>query len=337
MLRILRLVLGVIVLLACLGCDSTVPLPPPATAIVVPTTTPNPRMAPPYAQIHTIVQRIWNDALPRAEKLTRLQTYAAALDGKRLAGWQGWVIAVQPASAVAAYADLYLADPYGEGRDQVQYWSAADNKQDRSHEAGELWLQGLSPAALRLLTIGEVVQVDGLLTRTSLENGMGFTVENPVLTAVPDPPMTADAPADLLNTLMTVRQTSCMGPCPDHEILIHGDGSVVYESLDSNKKVTGRKTATLPPAQVAVLVRLFDRVNYTGLRPDYTNYAHCVVGPEGGPIVMASDQPTFRTSLTRNGQTTAVEHYTGLSCAPVKLRILENRLNELADTVAWTP
>ncbi len=337
MLRLIGLVLGVIVAAACLACDSTVPAPPPATVIVVPTATPDPRVAPPYAQIHTVAERIWNDALPRAEKLTRLQTYAASLNGKRLVGWQGWVIAIQRNPGVAPYANLYLADPYQEGRDQIQYWSPADNEPDYSHGVGTLQLRGLSPEQLSLLTIGAAVQVDGLLTHAAFEYGAGFTVDNPVLTAVPDPPLTPGTFPDLSDTVMAVRETGGMVRYPDHEILIHGDGSMVYNTLDYNRKVIGRKTVTLLPAQATALLRLFDRVNYTDLRPNYTEISDCVVEPSGGAVVMASESPTFRTSLTRNEQTTTVEHYPGLACAPVKLQILENRLNELADTLTWSP
>lgn len=337
MLRVLWLVLGVGVAAACLACDSIVPVPPTATVVVIPSATPDPRVAPPYAQIHTVVQRIWNDTLPRAEKLARLQTYAASLTGKRLAGWQGWVIAIQRASAIPAYANLYLADPYAEGRDQVQYWSFTDNEPDYSHGVGTLQLRGLSPEQLSLLTIGEAVQVDGLLTSVGFEYGVSFTVDNPALTAVPNPPLTVGTPTGLRDMVMTLRETGGMMADSGHEILIYGDGSVMYESLDYDAKVIDRKTATLPLAQVADLARLFDRVNYTGLRANYTDFSSCVVKPVGGAVVMASESPTFRTSLIRNGQTTGVEHYPGLPCAPVKLTILENRLNELADTAAWTP
>ncbi len=338
MVRLLRRALGVVVVVtACWACDSTVPTPPTATVVVAPTATPDPHVAPSYAQIHTVFQRIWNDFLPRAAKLARLQTYAASLAGKRLTGWQGWVIAIQREPGVPAYADLYLADPYLEGRDQVQYWSSDDNEPDYSHGGGELYLRGLSSAQLSLLTIGEAVQVDGLLTRAGFEYGAGFTVENPVLTALLQPPLLAGTPTDLRDTVLTVRQTGGMMAGRDHEILVHGDGAVLYNSLDYNQKVIGRKTAILPLAQVAALARLFDRVNYTGLRVSYTEITNCVVEPAGGAVVMASEALTFRTSLTDNGQTTSVAHSTGLRCAPVKLTILENRLNDLVYTTTWAP
>jgi hypothetical protein len=112
----------------------------------------------------------------------------------------------------------------------------------------------------------------------------------------------------------------CYGLCPSYSLSINGDGVVTYEGR-GNVKVCGPQTGLISKALVAELVSLFEKADFFALR-DYE-------------AIHWNDSPYFGLSLTLNGKTHEITHYDGDVTSPVRLNILEDRIDEVTDSKRW--
>lgn len=130
------------------------------------------------------------------------------------------------------------------------------------------------------------------------------------------------------STLVTLERRPCYGRCPTYRLSIAGDGSVVFDgraNVDSSRRVVSR----VSPDSVSTLVRLMEARNFMAL-PD--SYAYGLKGCE--PYY--TDAPLVITSLVSGGRSKTVEHDQGCSGAPAWLTMLENRIDEIAQSWRWT-
>lgn len=131
---------------------------------------------------------------------------------------------------------------------------------------------------------------------------------------------TASLPADLE---ISLSRSVCLGRCPDYKVTLHADGSVAYAGRMFVAK-KGVASARVPVADVAALVAQLDAAGFERLSV-----------PSPCPKGEATDHPTHTLTLTRNGRTHTVEHYTGNMCAPEVLDALEDAVDKAAQTDAW--
>ena len=130
-----------------------------------------------------------------------------------------------------------------------------------------------------------------------------------------------------MQTRVTLERRPCYGRCPTYVLSISSDGSVVFDgraNVDSSRRVTAR----VSPDSVASLVRLMEARKFMML-PD--RYAYGVPGCE--PYY--TDAPLVITSLSSGGRTKRVEHDQGCSGAPASLSLIENRIDEIAQSWRW--
>jgi hypothetical protein len=103
---------------------------------------------------------------------------------------------------------------------------------------------------------------------------------------------------------------------------------VTYEGREEVRR-RGTETASIPRARVDALVAELDAAGYfrfaSRYRPDE---------PVCGRYV--PDAPTVITSVKLGGRTKRIEHDHGCGSAPMALRVLESRIDEVLGTGRWT-
>ncbi len=117
-----------------------------------------------------------------------------------------------------------------------------------------------------------------------------------------------------------LERTPCFGACPIYQLIINGDGTVVYNGTRF-VQVVGTAKTTIPREQVKELVAAFDRSNFFSLK-DYTT-------------ANITDAPSAITSITVRGQTKTVRHYQGDRSAPQALTDLETQIDKTANSAQW--
>jgi hypothetical protein len=127
--------------------------------------------------------------------------------------------------------------------------------------------------------------------------------------------------------VITLERTTCFGTCPAYKLTIFDDGKVVFEGKDYVKQ-KGKAEGQITKAQLAELVRAFNKINYMRLDDQY-NGERC---PD-----LWTDYPTAITSINQDGQVKSILHYQGCRGLTVldQLTTLENKIDEVANTKRW--
>jgi hypothetical protein len=120
---------------------------------------------------------------------------------------------------------------------------------------------------------------------------------------------------------ITLTRTVCFGFCPAYSVRISDDGQVRYNG-ERFVNAVGERTATIPRADVARLLRRFDEIGFERLRDSYR--------------AQVTDLPTYTIVLERNGQRKSVVDYGGLSAGmPQAVRDLQDEIDRVAGTAQW--
>jgi hypothetical protein len=122
--------------------------------------------------------------------------------------------------------------------------------------------------------------------------------------------------------VVTLERSACFGGCPVYTVTIYEDGTVVYEGTRF-VEVTGRQTIQIEEARVAEIVQAFEAAGYFEWEDEYI-YAS------------VTDGATFITSVSLDGHTKQIVHYSGDDTAPILLSYLENWIDRSVYTQQWT-
>lgn len=129
-------------------------------------------------------------------------------------------------------------------------------------------------------------------------------------------PLLAGSNKDLV---ITLERTVCFGRCPDYDLTIYGNGTVVYEGHNF-VAVTGKQTSLIPQGKVQALVDYFHESGFFSMDDVY--------GSVGG------DAPAATTSFKTDGAFKKVVNY-GSPDAPQRLYDLEARIDMIANSEKW--
>ncbi|MBI1257727.1 MAG: hypothetical protein GC204_09675 [Chloroflexi bacterium] len=121
---------------------------------------------------------------------------------------------------------------------------------------------------------------------------------------------------------ITLERTACFGTCPVYTVTIYTDGRVVYNG-EQFVDVKGEQTSSIDPATVEQLIAGFEAVGYFDWNDSYTD-------------MYITDQPYITTTVRRDGVTKQIDRYAGDESAPLALPYLENWIDLVANTNAWT-
>jgi Domain of unknown function (DUF6438) len=123
------------------------------------------------------------------------------------------------------------------------------------------------------------------------------------------------------DTVITLARTRCFGSCPAYNISIHGSGRVEF-----NGQAFVCEMAPAPVqidrSSVRQLVNGLVAVDFDGI-PSYIQED-------------ATDGYTATVTLSRRNHVHAVRHYHGSASAPRLLSWIENRIDEISGSSAWT-
>jgi len=122
--------------------------------------------------------------------------------------------------------------------------------------------------------------------------------------------------------VMTLSRTSCLGSCPDYEVTVHGDGTVIYNGMRF-VAITGRHQCTISQASVHELIAAFRAADYYSLQDKY--------------VWEATDLPTYITSIKIDGQSKQVADYAeAIIGMPLAVSDLEASIDRLSGAKRWT-
>ncbi|MBZ0303691.1 MAG: DUF6438 domain-containing protein [Anaerolineae bacterium] len=121
---------------------------------------------------------------------------------------------------------------------------------------------------------------------------------------------------------ITLERTACFGTCPVYMVSILEDGTVIYQG-ENFVDMTGEQRGQIDPATVEQMVAAFEAAGYFDWNEAYDT-------------MNVTDLPYVTTSVTRNGETKQILRYAGDDSAPLALPFLENWVDLMAGTPAWT-
>lgn len=121
---------------------------------------------------------------------------------------------------------------------------------------------------------------------------------------------------------ITLERTACFGRCPVYSVTLYEDGRVVYDGKN-DVEVTGRQEINIGAEAFAELMQVIEDAGYFEWDDEYLR-------------MTVTDHPYVMTSVTRGGETKAIQHYTGDGSAPLELSFVENWIDWAAGTQAWT-
>lgn len=122
-------------------------------------------------------------------------------------------------------------------------------------------------------------------------------------------------PQNLTGVEITLERTPCYGTCPVYSIIIHGDGTVIYEGKQF-VRIEGTRVYTIPKENVEELVGMFYEINYFSLNDRYD--------------ASVTDLPTVITSIKVGNETKTVSNYA--NAGPSRLHDLELTIDQITDS-----
>lgn len=136
----------------------------------------------------------------------------------------------------------------------------------------------------------------------------------------------SDIPSDLS---ITLERTRCYGFCPSYVLKISADGKVAYEGRASVKLV-GSAESSISQEKLRELIRAFEKIDYFNLQAAYET-------PNDGCKDWVTDGPTAIVSLTINGRSRSLRHYSGCRGVALlaELEKLEQAIDDAANTQQW--
>lgn len=127
---------------------------------------------------------------------------------------------------------------------------------------------------------------------------------------------------------VTLYRSPCYAACPVYSLSVTRDGLVTYEGRD-RVSVRGTATARIPKARVDALLGELEAAGYFDLASVYRP-SERVCGR------YVPDAPTVITSVELGDRLKQIEHDHGCGSAPLALRVLESRIDEVLDSARWT-
>lgn len=125
----------------------------------------------------------------------------------------------------------------------------------------------------------------------------------------------------LETVLVRLERTVCFGTCPAYSVELRGTGEVVYQG-GCFTMVPGRHVKQVDPQVVAALVEQFRNTDFWSLREVYR--------------AQITDHPTYRVTLSIDGQTKTVEDYVGEAMGmPPEVSDLETAIDMAAGSARW--
>jgi hypothetical protein len=281
---------------------------PAATLPPAAPTTATPDSLPPFATVAALQDRSGAIGQPTV----------TALLGKRVAGWEGWVVDSERADQAPYTTTLIIAmdDPYTTTLRAVPQPGEADS----TAQPAPLVALDLAPSATAVSgRPGQQIRFSGRVDDVEAGFGLAISLSDGRVDAAADTVVTPPAPPDLADLKITLDHSG--GVAPAHTLTLYGTGLVVWQG-QSYVRVAGTRFALLPPATLRQLLADVDRAGFWTLDDSYEDE-------------QAGDMADTDLTIEQGKQAKTVSHYDGDSTGPAKLTILENQIEQLIGTAQW--
>ena len=289
-----------------------------------PPTDPNAPVA--YADILARFQQIRSDYGTIDQRLQSYKTYADSLVGKRAITWNAWVMNTGKANDATNFMTLLLQDPAGQDADHIVY--ASSDQKTSVGEPDTTTFAGLSASQIANLKPGQQLSFSGVISAAYQQLSFSAANFTPI---APTPTTAATTPAPLPADLEIGLQEIPAELLPQQTITINAAGHVhiAYNYLDQapNKTTPDPVDKTVPVAQVADLLILFNQINYNALH-SYLLESDCSI-PSGIDRSTMTSFPV-NTWIKQNGGRHDVYTNSAVSCIPAKLHMVEDAIRQVA-------
>lgn len=131
------------------------------------------------------------------------------------------------------------------------------------------------------------------------------------------------------DTVITLQRSSCYGTCPAYEVIVFGDGTLVFNGYRDVKTI-GPTKSRIDKSQLLNLLSAFRDFGY------YNVEAHLNEKGKDCPEYW-TDNPTASTSIRVSGHYKELTHYYGCQGAKIaeKATALESKIDEILGTTKW--
>jgi hypothetical protein len=119
------------------------------------------------------------------------------------------------------------------------------------------------------------------------------------------------------SVLIIYSKTACFGNCPVYAMTIYENGEAILEGEKNIDKI-GKYSLKLSQPEIDTLLKEFERAHFFELQDRYYK-----------PV---TDLPTTFITLTLGNKTKKITDYYG---APEKLKVLEEKIEEIVNKRAW--
>jgi hypothetical protein len=130
------------------------------------------------------------------------------------------------------------------------------------------------------------------------------------------------AAQDEAQVAVTLERGPCLGACPVYSVTVYTDGTVIFNG-ERFTDAEGEHTAQIESEAVEQLIAGFEAAGFFEWEDEYTH-------------MLVTDLPYITITVTREGETKTIRHYTGDPDAPLALPYLEAWVDYVANTGQWT-
>jgi len=128
-------------------------------------------------------------------------------------------------------------------------------------------------------------------------------------------------PSEYENLEITLDRTTCYGTCPSYVVKVTGSGQVSYCGFTYVDE-RGRRTRQVDPNEVRSLYAQILAADFFNLQDEY--------------FANITDGPSYRVSVSVDGQTKAVRDYYGKEAGmPESVTAIQDAIDDVSGTAAW--
>jgi hypothetical protein len=177
----------------------------------------------------------------------------------------------------------------------------------------EMYLVYLSDSKVATLKYGQRIEFRGNLLlvdgQEAVQNWQyGLLEDEPAV-----PPPTDDELKDLR---IILDRDMCFGTCPDYNLAVDANGTVIFEGRHYTKESRG--SATIDKSKLVELAAEIKKADFFSLEDSYT--------------ARVTDNPTYMLEVQMGGKSKRVVSY---ATRPRRLELLMNRIDQIVDSKVW--
>ena len=146
--------------------------------------------------------------------------------------------------------------------------------------------------------------------------------------------MKIEYPFPLKNIIIRLKRGTCLGPCPVYELIIHGNGEVIYNGKYFVKEVGIRKDK-ISQTQILRLFKYAVEIGFFELKSKYdieNNYILDKKGMVQCSEIIITDLPAREVEIKIGNRKKKIFDHIG---APKRLRQFENMIDRICKSDRW--